>query len=71
MPGERPWPTNAADDRNQAAERMNNADNLLAKLAPRLPAEEKIVVMQARIDLQEGLRLLEKHGAPTRVAAKL
>ena len=67
--GPHAWPTNAADDRNKAAEHMNDADIALARLVPNLSPEEKVVVLQARIELQQGLRLLEKHKAPTTVCA--
>jgi len=68
MPAPREWPTVAADDRDQAAEAVQEASIRLERITSKMPPEVQVEVCLARIDLQKSLRLLERHGAKTRVA---
>lgn len=67
MPGPREWPTIAADDRDKAAEFVNNGADRLSKVRRTVPAEYRVELAEAEIDLQRALRLLERHGARTTV----
>lgn len=68
MTGPRLWPTDAADDRDQAAEAVNEAAFRLERIRSRIPADCAIEIAQAEINLHKSLRLLERNGAKTRVA---
>jgi len=57
----------ADDDRDQAAELINQAACQLEEINRILPPEAKARVLTVTIDLQKSLRLLERNGARTRV----
>lgn len=65
MTAAREWPTKAADDRDRAAENVNEASINLEKVAPKLQPEDRVVILDTVVKLQKAVRLLEKHGAST------
>ena len=66
MPGPRKWPTDASDDRDDAADNINQAAIRLVAVKKKTPPEISVEIGEAIIQLQYSLRCLERQGAPTR-----
>ncbi len=65
---ERPWPDNMRNYRDQAAERINRAGARLEEMIYKPPTDMRdaiLIVAQARIELVNANRFLERAGAPT------
>jgi hypothetical protein len=67
MGAPRVWPTIAADDRDTAAEFVNNGAGQLARVRNQVPREYRGDILEIELNLANALRLLEKHGAKTRI----
>lgn len=65
MTAAREWPTKAADDRDRAAENINEASIKLEKVASKLQPEYRADVLDSVVKLQKAARLLERNGAST------
>ncbi len=70
MTGPREWPTNAAEDRDAAAEHINDAAVIVEKVIPRLPQPNQKEMLEASLKLQKALRLLERQGAKSTLPAR-
>ena len=64
----RPWPNDARIARDQAAERIAQANKRIAQALRSSPlsSEAEIGLMQAQVNILEALRWLESAGAMTR-----